>query len=56
MPHYYVIGKKFRAINYWVDSATHLINGTPRLKNLIAKTKLLPFLDHLNSIQPQEIK
>ncbi|CAD8046515.1 unnamed protein product [Paramecium primaurelia] len=54
MPQFYVMGKKFRVINNWMQMATEMINDIPRLKNIIMIQKLRPFLEYLDQLQPQE--
>ncbi|CAK55976.1 unnamed protein product (macronuclear) [Paramecium tetraurelia] len=56
MPEFYVMDKKFRVINNWLQMAQEMINDTPRLKNLIMVQKLKPFLDYVDQIQLQELK
>jgi len=56
MPQFYVMGKKFRVINNWVETAQFMITHTPRLKNLIIGAKIKVFLEHFNSIEASESK
>ncbi|CAD8133881.1 unnamed protein product [Paramecium octaurelia] len=56
MPQFYVMAKKFRVINNWMQMASDMINDIPRLKNIIMIQKLKPFLEYLEQLQPQEFK
>lgn len=54
MPHFFLLGKKLRLVKLWSEVASTLINSTPRLKNLLAKPKLLIFIDYVNKLEPKE--
>lgn len=54
MPHFFLLGKKLRLVKLWSEVASTLINSTPRLKNLLAKPKLLIFIDYVNKLEPKD--